>query len=339
MMDIAYPNATCNVGGDFRYAYSFWTTYDNNWDYTPSVSLTGSPPLLSDNISPVLPSTTATTTYSNFPVRFQATYTYYDTDNYDGITLRIGSTATSTQAYTLYYNIPAPATNNSTSTFIYDLNGIRNGPYIVTWKFHTKDNGSVYMAGPYPFNVSIPDNTGLSSTTPTASINTPYFQSVETSSIPFLATNACNWDGLLSNAVFSNIVCYVKNFIYDQANAIVDTFNTGMSQIISGSANVFPISTFVAINNDIQIAQNSTSTHDIILTGSGSAGKGILGGSNMSYTILTSSSTSWIQNIAGFDYKTFFDYVFYLIAGMYIFSIGIIIVKLFGNSQNNNIQQ
>ena len=130
---------------------------------------------------------------------------------------------------------------------------------------------------------------------------------------------AFNW--LDSKTWGCNAYSGTFDFVNAAANLETDAFN-GATVAISKTFIFQPI---VMLNQDIKQAQVSTSTDSsgLVFAGTGK----IFGG--RSFTIFSATTTDWIENIVGFDYRGFFDKILYLFTGLIILGSTILIIKSF----------
>lgn len=135
---------------------------------------------------------------------------------------------------------------------------------------------------------------------------------------------ACN--GLLD---ISGCLANAGNDIIDAFTSIPGRFSTGFTEgfklMASTTKATFPLSVIIAFNNDINSAQATSSDIKIVLGGNGTFG-------NHNYTFYSSSTTAWIQEQTGFDYKSFFDKLFYFAISMLVIFATVAIIR---NHMNN----
>ena len=133
------------------------------------------------------------------------------------------------------------------------------------------------------------------------------------------------------------VSCKISNLI----NQLTFNVTQNLTNAINGTYNtftgIFPIDVFADFNNDISIAQafsNSTSSTPLVLKGQSivdaitgvPTGQYTFGG--MTMPVLNATTTSWIKNKAGFDYRTVIDYILYAVTGLIMLggAIGVIVM-------------
>lgn len=112
-------------------------------------------------------------------------------------------------------------------------------------------------------------------------------------------------------------------------------YATGLMNSTYGvMSNVFPLSIIAGINNDINLAidqeQSATSSVDVVI-GNGSSTVFM----GRQYTFYNASTTSWIKDKLGFDYRAFMSKLIWAFTGIVIVLITYIIIKKLG--ENNEI--
>src|SRR4030042_4866733 len=154
------------------------------------------------------------------------------------------------------------------------------------------------------FNSNNPSNTNYStSSVPVGSIESPFL------SLP----KGCDVSSTFDFWTPSDWKCVVLNGINDFVANVQGFGSSAFNNMISKIKIIFPISVFSSINNDIDMAQSSTpAITSIVLSGSGN----VLSGVNA--TLFNASSTNWISNTVGFDYRTLFSRIIYLVTGVII---------------------
>lgn len=134
--------------------------------------------------------------------------------------------------------------------------------------------------------------------------------------IPFLADTAGQ-----------RIYCETQNFINSLIDAIKTNSAIAFNNAIGGFKSIFPINIITAINNDIVLAQaSSTNPQPIVLVGNANVFMG------RSMTIYNASSTSWIKDNTGFDIQAIISLFLYAGTGMIILGMSL---KTFNNMHNS----
>lgn len=190
-------------------------------------------------------------------------------------------------------------------------------------------------------------STSTTSSTPNtfypASYNLPSFENPFSTSTfsgeynVYFATTTCGeidlnpFTDTYGSSTFDGIVCRVQNGAINTINWIIGAFNTVKDKIVQallGIKNIFPISIVTAINDDIQQAQATSTDVTLILSGTGQ----IFGG--RSFTIFSSSTTEKLETDAGFDYKTFVDYILYAGTGLIMLLGSILVIRSLKNKDS-----
>ena len=130
-----------------------------------------------------------------------------------------------------------------------------------------------------------------------------------------------DWPDMIGNGI-----CTVGNYISGLFGISEYIGDSAISSTISLANGIFPLNIFVAVNTDIATAKSNvdaSGTPSIILnTGNNPV---VFGGAQI--TLYTSSTLHAISDgnayTQGFDYKSFFDKLLYLITGLFIISVGI----------------
>lgn len=250
------------------------------------------------------------------------------------------SSATDFQVWGFSYTNPNTDTNNRTSITVSYGNGIDTSYTDFGFNLPTgvQDNVSFPKRNTLPSNASTTwtalaalYNVEFSGTNFADSTNTTTTL-LATDEVSFIIINQyvnlrdlpmeCDFDGFFASSTLSNIGCYAELGF----NNIITGVQAKLSPLVQDNLRkldlIFPLSIIKAMNNNINLAQATTSDIAIRFTGHGSVFP------NRSVLILGSSTTAWIINNVGFDYKTFFDYVIYLATGGIMLLSSIQLIRL-----------
>lgn len=128
----------------------------------------------------------------------------------------------------------------------------------------------------------------------------------------------------------SGCLANAGNDIIDGFVSIPGRFSSGFTEafkvIASTTKSTFPLSVVISFNNDINAAQATSTDIKIALGGNGTFG-------GRTYTFYSSSTTAWIQDQTGFDYKSFFDKLLYFAISMLIIFTTISIIRSHMNNR------
>lgn len=123
------------------------------------------------------------------------------------------------------------------------------------------------------------------------------------------------WTNLTSEGITNVIYCAWTDFTTNILDETQSKSVLVLNNAIATMKTVFPINLITAVNNDISTASNSTSTSaDIIFNATSSPN--VFGGNKLVW--LTSSTTAWVKDSVGFDYKDWISKFLYLITGIFI---------------------
>jgi hypothetical protein len=137
------------------------------------------------------------------------------------------------------------------------------------------------------------------------------------------AIQGCDVDASSTYSIWSptDWRCMFLLTIYDVASSTTSYAVSGMFSLWDRFTNIFPLNIIKTINSDInQLTSSSTPDINIVL-----AGAGMFNG--RSFNIYSSSTTAWINDDVGFDYKGLFDKILYFITGGIIVFTTIKLIK------------
>ena len=122
----------------------------------------------------------------------------------------------------------------------------------------------------------------------------------------------------LANTALSRVWCDTKNVFYEFSDAI-STKSISLLIGISGTfANVFPVSVFTNLNNDIKLAvANRPASTEIVIEGWEADGIKYFGGTGTIYSILNESSTQLLDN-TGWEWRDLISNIMYVLTGIII---------------------
>lgn len=135
---------------------------------------------------------------------------------------------------------------------------------------------------------------------------------------------------VLADTAGARIRCEIVKFINDQVANTAAFGNGTMTTAVNMFETQWPISIFFTINNDITIAQTTTTySGDVIIHGSTSDGIKYFGGAGAVYAVYTSSTLAFVKNKTGFDLDDFLAKAIYAATGVLMFICSIYAVKMF----------
>ncbi|MFI5205316.1 MAG: hypothetical protein ACHQVK_00060 [Candidatus Paceibacterales bacterium] len=117
--------------------------------------------------------------------------------------------------------------------------------------------------------------------------------------------------------------CGIENLMNDIATSTANRTYIITRNSVSMITNSFLLSPIVTLNNDIALASQNTSTQSIILQSSSTF-------NGLPIVLYTSSTTSWIKDKAGFDYKDIFAKI------MYVMTFAIIVASVIKTLKDMN---
>jgi hypothetical protein len=130
--------------------------------------------------------------------------------------------------------------------------------------------------------------------------------------------NGSDWQCLLLNTT---------DKVKDAATSLAtDAFDAG----VAGLSNVFPLSLAADFNNDIAIAKNAVASTTPAAVTLGNGNSKIFAGHT--FTLFNASTTNWIQNNTGFDYRGFASKLIYFVLGLSMLSVVIELIRKMHNT-------
>lgn len=185
-------------------------------------------------------------------------------------------------------------------------------------------NNVLAVSGMITFNVS--------STLPSSTYNPTGFISnfVSASNEILSDNNGCSITNGLANFNLGDVFCGIGQLASSTLAILQSATNGSFNAAGTAIQNNFLIAPIISFNQDIASAASSTYVSTSIILNPTHLTSTFQG---MSFTIYTSSTTNWIEDKAGFDYKSFIDKVLYLLTGLFILGMIIGIAKSISNQQ------
>ena len=175
---------------------------------------------------------------------------------------------------------------------------------------------------------TISTGTPLNNNLPTEFNGEPFYSQYTASST---ATECSQYSvGLFSSTTVPAIGCYITQWLNNQILDMQVFAGNQLPKILNSFTVVFPLNVLTTFNNDITTASNNlnlTSTPSVYVGGTSSTFQG------HTFVIYSSSTTSWIQQQTGFDYRGFLSKLMYAGTGVVIVMITIFIIK--STTENN----
>lgn len=127
-----------------------------------------------------------------------------------------------------------------------------------------------------------------------------------------------------SDTPIKNIGCMIRNafldFMDSLGNLVNKTMDAGLNKLVTLIRKVFPFREISAMNDIINDVQEATSTFSVTLSGNG-----LWGGH--SFSIINASSSSWIEERMGFDYRDLIGKILYALTLVIVILTTIKILK------------
>jgi len=148
-------------------------------------------------------------------------------------------------------------------------------------------------------------------------VNVPFGTTTPTSTNYFFIEHVCpEWASLFASTTLENISCNVANFFRRTANDVFKGAEDKMFAVIGLIQKAFPLNVFKHIQDDITNAPRGQFA-DVDMT--------FPNGFRASF--VTTSTPEWIIAKIRFDYRTFLDYLMYVVTGGIMITGAVVVAK------------
>lgn len=133
-------------------------------------------------------------------------------------------------------------------------------------------------------------------------------------SFPGLENASTSISACVGNLFTINVIGCVSQIVYQTVNQVAEGFGYLTNQV----KGIFPLNAIIALNNDFQEAQMTSTTTTLTLTIAG-----------IELTFLDENTTKWLEQNTSFNYRQFVDYALYLITAIIVGALAIDVIKKF----------